>query len=103
MRARHWLLVVLAAMMSFDGLLVPLLLGLGGRRANRTLMLFPQATAHRTLTGFRTPLTVKFTHNNGAGIEMLHRGTSSCNSSATQQWVRDVPLIARLGQHVILS
>jgi hypothetical protein len=45
-----------------------------------------QATAERTVTGFKTPLSANWTHNNGAGIEMLHRGTSSCNMSSAIQW-----------------
>eukprot|EP00729_Bicosta_minor_P006900 gene6901-7060_t len=57
-----------------------------GVRANKTIMLFPQATATRTAVGFKTPLASTWTHNDGIGIEMLHRGTSSCNYSSRIQW-----------------
>ena len=57
-----------------------------GVRANRTVMPFPQATATKHALGFDSPLARNFSHNRGAQIEMLHRGTHSCNYSCNVQW-----------------
>ena len=57
-----------------------------GVRANRTLMPFPQDSATKHARGFASPLAANFTHNGGASIEMLHRGTHTCNYSSSIQW-----------------
>jgi hypothetical protein len=53
-----------------------------GVRANRTVMQFPQSTAKKHARGFDSPLAARFSHNHGAKIEMLHRGTHTCNYSS---------------------
>jgi hypothetical protein len=55
-------------------------------RANRTVMRFPQDTATKNARGYTTPLARNFSHNHGAAIEMLHRGTHTCNYSSSIQW-----------------
>ena len=57
-----------------------------GVRANRTFMPFPQDSATKHARGFASPLAADFTHNSGASIEMLHRGTHTCNYSSSIQW-----------------
>ena len=57
-----------------------------GVRANRTVMQFPQASATKHARGIDSPLAGRFTHNRGAKIEMLHRGTHTCNYSSSIQW-----------------
>ena len=61
-----------------------------GWRGNRTVMQFPQQSpgTARTEVGFVSPVGANWTHNGGAGIEMLHQGTSSCNQSSRIQWAQ---------------
>ena len=68
---------------------------IGGVRANRTTMLFPQEDAVKAGAGFLSPLAAQWTHNDGAGIEMLHRGTTSCNMSSRHQWAESRVPVAR--------
>jgi len=53
-----------------------------GWRGNRTVMQFPQQApgTARTDVGFISPIGGNWTHNGGAGIEMLHQGTASSTS-----------------------
>ena len=57
-----------------------------GVRANRTVMPFPQGSATKHARGIDSPLAARFKHNRGAKIEMLHRGTHTCNYSSSIQW-----------------
>ena len=66
-----------------------------GVRANRTVMSFPQHGATKHARGFDTALAGRFTHNGGAKIELIHRGTYTCNYSSWQQWAETrVPVAA---------
>ena len=61
-------------------------------------MLFPQQTASRNEVGFVSQLASRWRHNDGAGIEMLHRGTESCNGSSFCQWAEQrVPVERTVG------
>ncbi len=67
-----------------------------GIRANRTVMQFPQASATKHALGIDSPLAAWFTHNRGAKIEMLHRGTHTCNYSSSIQWAETRVPVARI-------
>ena len=62
---------------------------LGGVRANRTVMPFPQDGARKSAAGVHSPLAGAMTSPRwqaGGGIELIHRGTHTCNYSSSIQW-----------------
>ena len=77
---------------------------MSGERLNRTRMLFPQQTASRNEVGFVSQLASRWRHNDGAGIEMLHRGTESCNGSSFCQWAEQrVPVERTVGDTFVMT
>jgi hypothetical protein len=59
-------------------------------RANRTVMPFPHDGAYKSAAGVHSPLAGKLSSpsvwQDGRGIELIHRGTHTCNYSSSIQW-----------------